>query len=90
MREVFFVSYLLTYRSLTYAQRSARVLERAGITASVSRVPRSVSRRGCAYCVVIPTRHRERALALLDAASLRPERVLLRRADGSVEEAEGA
>lgn len=42
---------LILCRSLTYAQRSSRVLERAGITAAVLKAPLSVSKTGCTYCV---------------------------------------
>lgn len=77
--------YLLTFRSLTYAQRAERVLERAGITGTVSRVPKAAATRGCAYCVIIAARHRDRSLDILTAAGLRPERVLLRHDDGSLE-----
>ncbi len=77
--------YLLTFRSLTYAQRASRVLERAGVTGTVSRVPKAAATRGCAYCVIVAARHRERGLAVLKSAGLEPERVLLRHADGSLE-----
>ncbi len=77
--------YLLTYRSLTYAQRAARVLERAGVTGALSRVPKDAAKRGCAYCVTVAPRHRDRALAVLRGAGLSPERVLLRHDDGTWE-----
>lgn len=35
---------LIMCRSLTYAQRSSQVLERAGITATVLKAPQSVSK----------------------------------------------
>lgn len=81
------MQFLLMCRSLTYAQRSARVLERAGITGTVTRLPRSAAVRGCGYCVIVAPRNRERALEILSAAGLAPERVLERRTDGSVGEA---
>ena len=77
--------YLLSFRSLTFAQRAARVLERAGIAGTVSRVPKAASTRGCAYCVIVPARHKERAVAVLASAGLGPERVLLRHPDGTLE-----
>ncbi len=77
--------YLLSFRSLTFAQRAARVLERAGITGTVSRVPKAASTKGCAYCVIVAARHKERALAILTGAGITPERVLLRRPDGTLE-----
>ena len=82
------MQYLLTYRSLTYAQRAGRVLERAGVTGWLMKVPRDASARGCAYCVAVPARYRDRAVAVLAGAHLAPERVLLRREDGSWEAAE--
>ncbi len=82
------MQYLLTYRSLTYAQRAARLLERAGVTGTLSRVPKDASARGCAYCVAVPARHRDRALGVLSKAGFGPERVLLRHEDGSWEAAE--
>lgn len=72
------MQFLLMYRSLTYAQRGARTLERAGVTGTVVRVPKSVTERGCGYGVLVTPKNRARALALLTAAELDPERVLIR------------
>lgn len=41
------VYYLIVCRSLTYAQRTASALERAGITAHILRSPKMVSGEGC-------------------------------------------
>ena len=81
--------YLLTFRSLTYAQRAARILERAGVVGTVSRVPKAAATKGCAYCVTIAARHRDRAVDLLASADLAPERILLRNANGSLEVVSG-
>lgn len=40
--------YLIVCRSLTYAQRTAAALERAGITAHILRSPRALRGRGAA------------------------------------------
>ena len=48
--------YWISYRSLTHAQRAARILERKGLTAVVSRLPQGVSPKGCGYALII--RHR--------------------------------
>lgn len=77
--------YLLTFRSLTYAQRAARVLERAGVTGTVSRVPKTAAAKGCAYCVIVAARHRDMAIQILASAGLGPERTILRNADGTLE-----
>ncbi len=80
--------FLLVCRSLTYAQRSVRILERAGVTGTLSRVPRSAEKRGCGYCVAVAEKNLKRALSLLSESGLRPERVLAQDADGSFREVE--
>ena len=80
------LQYLLMCRSLTYAQRAARVLERIGVTAIITKVPKSVSKQGCGYCVKVSEKNLARSLAALKAAGLGPSRVFLAAADGSFSE----
>ncbi len=82
------LKYLIMCRSLTYAQRSARALENAGITAVVTKAPQGVSKTGCAYCVKVSERRLREALSVLNNAGLSPTRVLLQKDDGSVTEIE--
>ena len=58
------VYYLILCRSLTYAQRTASVLERAGIAARVLRSPKSVAGEGCGYAVKVSERRLAEALVL--------------------------
>lgn len=44
---------LIVCRSLTYAQRTANILERSGIWCRIVRTPRSISPAGCGYSVRI-------------------------------------
>lgn len=80
------MQYLLTCRSLTYAQRGARALERAGITGTVARAPKGISINGCAYCVIVSANKLERAMETLSRTGLRPEKVFLKSDDGSIRE----
>ena len=80
------VYYLIICRSLTYAQRTAQALERAGITAHILRSPRSVSGEGCSHAVKVSERNLANALAILGRVGLAPKRVLLQAADGSYKE----
>lgn len=80
------MQFLFMFRSLTYAQRSARALERAGLHASVIRAPKSVSTRGCGYCAVLGERYGRRALNLLEEAGLGPEKIYRRDPEGNLEE----
>ena len=50
------VYYLIICRSLTYAQRTAAVLERAGITARILRSPKSIAGEGCSHAVKVSER----------------------------------
>ena len=60
--------YLIMCRSLTYAQRAQRTLERAGVTASIQRAPQELTTEGCGYCV------RVRAVSFQDALRLLREK----------------
>ena len=45
--------YLITFRTLTQAQRALRVLERAGYTVTLRRAPAKLSASGCGYAVAL-------------------------------------
>lgn len=77
---------LIMCRSLTNAQRSAQVLERAGITATVRKAPQSVSGEGCSYCVKINEARLRPALAALERAALRTGKIYLVETDGALQE----
>lgn len=80
------LQYLIMCRSLTYAQRTARTLERYGITAIVTRAPRDTAGQGCAYCVRVSERNLTQALTALKNAGLGPGRVYLMTPSGDVSE----
>ncbi len=42
-------SILVTFRSVTFAQKAQRVLERQGISAFLLRTPKELAQRGCGY-----------------------------------------
>lgn len=44
-------AYLITFRSITYAQRGQQALDRAGIVCKIRRTPRWMEQRGCGYAV---------------------------------------
>ena len=80
------VYYFIICRSLTYAQRTAQVLERAGITGSIMRAPKSVAGEGCSHGVKVAERWLASALKALNREGLTPKRVFLQEADGSYSE----
>ncbi len=80
---------LILFRSLTYAQRAARALERSGLTATIRKAPPGLSDRGCTYCVRIRARNLSGALALLAKQKLDHGKVFLAGPDGSWQEVRG-
>lgn len=80
------VYYLIICRSLTYAQRTASVLERVGITAHIMRTPKTITSEGCSHGVKISQRRLPDALTVLTRAGLPPNRVFILDADGSYQE----
>ena len=80
--------YLTVCRSLTYAQRTAAALERAGITARILRSPKSVAGEGCSHSVKISQRSLPDALRVLQRTNLEPKRIYITAGDGSYQEVE--
>ena len=80
------VYYLIVCRSLTYAQRTARVLERAGISGYIMRAPKLISGGGCSHCVKVAERWLAPALKVLNREGLGPKRVFLQNEEGSYSE----
>ena len=68
------VYYLIICRSLTYAQRTAAALERAGITAHILRAPKVVDQAGCSHAVKVSERRLADALLVLSRVGLSPKR----------------
>jgi len=80
------VYYLIVCRSLTYAQRTASVLERAGITAHILRSPKVISGEGCSHSVKVAERYLADALVILSRSNLTPKRIFIMSSDGSYKE----
>ena len=53
--------YLIMCRSLTDAQRSQRILERAGIAAALVKAPQGLNTMGCGYALSIRKQVKEAA-----------------------------
>ena len=69
--------YLILARSVTYAQRMQRVLERTGVRCQIFRGPRDLTDRGCAYAVQIAEGDLTAALTALRGASMDPAEIFL-------------
>ena len=78
--------YLITFRSITYAQRGERLLNRAKIRCTLGRTPRWMEEQGCGYSLRLHTESIARAVSLLRGEQLPMRKVYLRQEDGSLEE----
>ena len=80
------VHYLIMCRSLTYAQKTARIIERAGISALIMRAPKAISQEGCAYCVKISQRRMPHALEALRRGNVNYNRIYIVHQNGECAE----
>ena len=69
--------YLILARSVTYAQRMQRQLERAGIRSRILRPPRDLTDLCCAYALRIALSDLAGALTTLHKAGLSPVQIFL-------------
>ena len=47
------MDWMITFRSITFAQRGQTALRRVGIETALQRTPKSLSNRGCGYCLLL-------------------------------------
>lgn len=69
--------YLILARSVTYAQRMRRQLERTGIRSQITRPPRELTEMSCAYALRIAVGDLAEALTTLHRAGLSPVQIYL-------------
>lgn len=69
--------YLILARSVTYAQRMQRALDRAGIPSRVYRAPRDLTNLGCAYALRLAPKDLREALLTLHREHLNPVQIFL-------------
>ena len=67
--------WLITFRSITFAQRGERAIQKGGIPCVLQRSPKVISQRGCGYCLRLPDREAIRAVGILQKEQLSYEKV---------------
>lgn len=78
--------YLITFRSITYAQRGERILQDENLRCYISRTPRHLSEQGCGYCIHLFTRDIGSAVQALRLQELPLRKVFRKRPEGLLEE----
>lgn len=56
---------MITFRSVTPAQRAEQLLRRAGVRCELHRTPRYLAQQGCGYSLRIQSHQLERAIGFL-------------------------
>ena len=79
-------SYLVTFRSVTLAQRGEQALARAGYRPRLRRTPRWMEERGCGYGVEVKLAALEEGLRLLRSQQLSWGRIWQMKPGGEMEE----
>lgn len=77
---------LITFRSITYAQRGERILQNFGIRCYLQRTPGHLSERGCGYCLHLRPADAQTAVGLLRANQAPFGKVYASRENGALEE----
>lgn len=78
--------YLIMCRSLTYAQKAARLLERNGINSGIRRAPQELSGSGCSYSLSVRENKAVKAVAILRNENLLWGKIYELSHDGNVRE----
>ena len=78
--------WLITFRSVTAAQKAERVLKRAEIFCTLRRTPKMLSERGCGYCLQLRESAGPGALAALRQSQVTFGKLYVLDEDGSPRE----
>ena len=78
--------YLITFRSITYAQKGERLLKEMGIPCTLQRTPKALTRQGCGYCLRLGKCDIVAVMARLKSRQAVYGKLYTVNEDGSVEE----
>lgn len=79
-------SCMITFRSVTPAQRGEGLLRRTGMDCSIQRTPRWMEEQGCGYSLRVRCQDVMPALEILRANDVSFRKVYLKRENGKMEE----
>ena len=77
---------MITFRSVTPAQRGEGTLRKAGMECTLQRTPRWMEEQGCGYSLRLRPADGARGVALLRANQVPFRKVYLREENGTMEE----
>ena len=77
---------MITFRSVTPAQRGESALLRSGLDCSLRRTPRKMEEQGCGYSLILPCTQMGRAVELLRQQGIAYRKVYTLGENGKPEE----
>ena len=77
---------MITFRSVTPAQRGEGVLRRAGVDCVLRRTPRKMEEQGCGYSLLLPCRQMGYAVELMRQQGITYRKVYTLGENGNTEE----
>ena len=78
--------WLITFRSITFAQRGERTLRVGHIPCRMQRTPKHLTERGCGYCLRLLDIDVPKAVEMFRREKLSYEKLYAIKEDGSTEE----
>lgn len=78
--------WLITFRSVTYAQRAERSLRNNRIFCRIQRTPKHLTERGCGYCLRLQSGDVPGAMDIIRREKHPYEKLYVLHEDGSTEE----
>ncbi len=79
---------LITFRSVTPAQRGEQLLQRSGYSCALQRTPRWMESRGCGYCLKVRHADVAQCVQLLQSNQIAFQKVYLQLNAKTIEELE--
>ena len=81
--------YYITFRSVTFAQRAEKLLNRKSIRANLMRTPRWMEEQGCGYALKLWSNDILQVRNHLQENQIQLRRIYLQKEDGTMEEVTG-
>lgn len=78
--------WLITFRSITLAQRGERILRRGNLPCQLQRTPKALTERGCGYCLRLQAVDAPIAVELFNKEQVPYEKLYAQGEDGSTRE----
>ena len=78
--------YYITFRSVTFAQRGEKLLQKFGIRCTLQRTPRWMEEQGCGYSLRLWTMDVNSGVQILRENGVPLRKIYIQRGDGTLEE----